>query len=260
MSVRIFTQTVAWDWKNRNVIGGGNPGFLDVPIHMRQDPGDPPQSMNSMELVFSCAPIYTAAGSHWAIQHLSSGSGFFRFDGGTFKPSIWLNEGVVPRSGEEEVHGSWRVGAQWEVEEPMGLVSTPVGSVPNTVSGLNGWRWIRLVVRKLPSGNAIDPAAWHIPCTGLIANVRINTGYLLPGVYMFNTAAVPFGDRVRQTYVRQIARWRESEIPVLHDMGYLVIHPPPEWKQIGFELDLGVIKSVHPDFPFDEIPVPIPEP
>lgn len=245
----IYTDSVQYQWKhfsgfpNRpNFTTGNLPGFIDVPIKVRQEDSKTElgKKLNervwSMDMWFGCTPIIQFGG-HWAIQHL--------FYGGEFNNTMWLNEGQMPSQNySSDFQGSHELGCMYKVTYP----SSPAG-------GSMGWSWVRLEVQNFPKGNNwADLNNWNLPCDGKVATVRINTKWLYPGVYIFNTNAAR--DNFDKTYLRGFNQFGPHEIPLIHDPGFLIIHPPQEWiDQKLWKLQLGELRHVDPNNPFEPVPI-----
>lgn len=247
--VVLATPDYDFQWVNPNAaIGEKLPGFLDVPVYIRR-PRYQKETLdvNELDLWFAMQPVKTDF-EPFAIQHLV---------GNYFHRTIWI-DGLTPRPGEEEILGSARLGALWNVERPPG----PAG-------GADGFGWIHLHVQrlpKLPTGNWADidwtdPGIWNVEGDGLVATVRVRMPRF-PGVWIFNTNAVQRPeklDRLTKTHVWGSDNGRRTDREIIHDFGLLVIREPSEWKAAGYSLEpLSIIlPSGLDETPIDPLPVTI---
>lgn len=225
-----------WDQSKPN---GGLPAFISVPVRLElPEKQTEPEQCNELDMWFACQPVKRFAG-HWAMQHLV-GEEFYQRD----QPrSIFVNEGASPESGEEQYFGGQRLGCLWWVEH-----------APGPAGGSMGWGWIHASVQKLPSGNLAQDKNWNVPAVGHVCTIRVSTKDVYPGVFLFNTNAAQ--DLVKKTYLRKFSfAGGPQEVELIHRPGFLVVHPPDAWRQIGFDLRLGVIRHVDPNHPFDPFPV-----
>lgn len=238
--VVITTPHMQFQW-DQSKPGGGMPGFISVPVRLELQPHtEVPEVCNELDMWFACQPVKRFAG-HWAMQHLV-GEEFYQAD----QPrSIFVNEGVRPQDGMEEYFGGQRLGCLWKVEH-----------APGPAGGTMGWGWIHASVQKLPSGNLAQDKNWNVPAVGHVATIRVSMKDIYPGVFMFNTNAVQDPTLVKKTYLRKFSfAGGSQEVELVHRPGFLVVHPPKEWTQIGFDLRLGVIRHTNPNHPFDPFPV-----
>ena len=276
-TVRVKAPTISWTYDSRQRDRGSsfspNPRFTQFPITIEHDQSqgqERPVRLSSMELTVSVFPLYTWGG-HWACQHEKSTTGFFSHKYGT---TIWCR-GETPQEGIEMITGGGplgRLGVAWSVEEPQGMVPTPPITGPldqrNTISGPNGWDWIRLeatfYAKLSGGGNWNDLSKWGVVLTQepqTIAFVSVNTGYLPPGIYGISTTKLTSDGTKRGTHFYSVG-WPREKIPVIHHLGWIVIRPDDPVKRSGFNLEegtLGVVRQAYPHIPFDEFPIPIPE-
>lgn len=164
----LYTKSVQLQWKHfsgfqnhPNLTSGDLPGFIEVPIYLRQE--DSKTEINkklnercwSMDMWFSCSPLIQFSG-HWALQHL--------FYGGEFNDTIWLNKGQMPSQNySSDFQGSPQLGCMYRVTYN-----------PSPAGGSIGWGWVRLETQKFPTGNNwANLESWSVPCEGKVASVRI---------------------------------------------------------------------------------------
>lgn len=244
------------DWTNPNAFGGGLPGFIEVPVFLKQEPGKT-EMCASLDLWFSCYPVRTWDGlGHGiaqgttppsvSVQHLFSGQELWRVpqDKGVTLPegtrnTMWVNPGVnIDPVSVEAVQGSPRIGAMWMTEQ------NPSGGGRFSP----GFGWIHCVVQKFPRG--FSAAEMNIPCEGLVATIWVRTGGMYPlpvGLYAFHTGFALDNYRRTSCWAYDSQFMQPAEVPLIHKPTYLYIRHP-EWKPI-----LGVIKPTDPDFPFEEL-------
>lgn len=233
----ITCQNRVIDWSNPNSLGGGLPGFIEVPVYIRQESGKT-EKCSVLDLWFSCAPIrtwdgqghFSGFGPQLSLQHLSSGFEFL-----LPQKSMWVNDVPYDFYGSEVVMGSQRLGAMWFVELN-----------PNGGRFQRGFGWVHLMVNRFPT-DFMKPDSGNVPCDGLACTVQVVTKGLMPGLYMFNVNAAQ--DLVRKTSLWHYNEFGQAEVPCLYKPTYLYIRHS-EWTP-----PLGKMRGVDPDFPFEEFDI-----